>query len=36
MFKDWTKFEKWFLILGTIAAIALTIIFKAIKSLENL
>ena len=29
MFKDWTKFEKWFLILGTIAAIALTIIFKA-------
>lgn len=28
MFKEWTKFEKWFLILGTILALLVTIIFK--------
>ena len=30
MLKDWTKFEKIFLVLGTITAIVLTIVFKSI------
>ena len=29
MFKDWTKFEKLFLVLGTLTAIIFTIIFKS-------
>ena len=28
MFKEWTKFEKWFLILGTVLALLVTIIFN--------